>query len=361
MRKGITINGTKIPPANLEGFCRQVLSNTSLSAWERNIYEFLLQWKGPDDHMVVHTSGSTGTPKSIRLQKSWMEYSARQTCRFFDLNEESSALLCLPAAYIAGKMMIVRAIVAGFNLVLREPSGAPFADPGERLDFAAVTPMQLFQSLDFLQQNPVVRTLIVGGGEISKTLEEQVQRLPAEVYSTYGMTETSSHIALRRVNGSQRQDHFTVIGHTRISTDSRGCLAIENPELFNGQLITNDLVELLSENRFRWLGRFDNIINTGGIKVIPEEVEQRLSHLIQHQIAITAVPDEKLGEMIVLVVEGKEVTWNEKEQLLSSAKDILPPYAVPRKIISIGTLPRTPNGKTDRRSLKQSATKNLYH
>ncbi len=357
MRKGITINGTRISPGQLEEHCRQKLANPSLPSWEKDVYAFCLQWLHPSNHIEVNTSGSTGTPKTIHLQKSWMEYSARQTCRFFNLGTSNTALLCLPAAYIAGKMMIVRAMVAGFNLVLREPSGTPFTDPQEQLDFAAVTPMQLHQNLDFLRNHAVVRTLIVGGGEINPTLEDKVQNLPVAIYSTYGMTETSSHIALRQVNGPGRQDYFVVLGQTQISIDSRKCLVIGNPRLFQGKLITNDLVELLTPKRFRWLGRYDNIINTGGIKVIPEVVEQRLSHLIPGQMAVTSAPDEKLGERILWVIEGNELTQTRKKQLLDVARGVLPAYSLPRTVISISEIPRTPNGKTDRRRLKQYALK----
>ena len=326
--------------------------------WERDIYTFIQDWLADQEYIVVKTSGSTGEPKIIRLKKKWLEYSATQTCKFFNLNKQSTALLCLPAAYIAGRMMIVRAFVSGMNLITVEPSSNPFINhpfihsSNPRLDFTAITPFQLHQSLQNLKTNPLVKSIIVGGGEINKSLEREVQELLVDIYATYGMTETSSHIALRRVNGSEREDYYTVIGHTTIGLDERGCLAIENPNLFDGKLITNDLVEIVDPNKFRWLGRYDNIINSGGIKIIPEEIEQSIANLIPKAMIISSIPNEKLGEAVVLVMEGDVLPEEEKENLLSHIEELVHPYAVPKQILNLPQIPKTPTGKFDRKTLR---------
>jgi len=346
------LNGKKYNSETLKFLCRNKLQKNSAGAWENHVYDFILNWLNDQEYILVNTSGSTGKPKTIALKKSQMAYSARQTSNFFHLRNKSTGLLCLPAAYIAGKMMIVRAFVSGFNLITREPSGNPFANLNEKIDFAAITPFQLFESLEALKKDTPVKTLIVGGGEISPALEKEIQDIPVKIFATYGMTETSSHIALRQANGKKRSTNFHVIGETKTSTDERNCLVIENPDLFDGKIFTNDIVEIISENRFRWLGRFDNIINSGGIKIIPEEIEKTLVHLQPYAMVISSVPDKKLGEAVVLAMETNHLTEEIKEHLLRHIKTHVQPYAIPRKVFCIPEFPRTDNGKINRKALK---------
>jgi O-succinylbenzoic acid--CoA ligase len=371
----LTLNNNNYTQQTLLQLCEEKVSSQSTPTWERDIYIFIQEWLSDADYIEVKTSGSTGKPKNIKLKKRWLEYSASQTCNFFNLNSQSSALLCLPAAYIAGRMMIVRAFVSGMNLVTVEPSSNPFINhpfiqPSElaarqssnqpnsklanhSLDFTALTPFQLHQSLQTLKSNPLVKSIIVGGGEVSTALEKEVQDLPIDIYATYGMTETSSHIALRRVNDSERKESFTIIGHTKINIDERGCLIIENPFLFEGRLVTNDIVEVLNSKEFRWLGRYDNIINSGGIKIMPEEVEKAISNLVPQSIAISSIPHHTLGEAVVLVIESAELKNDEKKSLLLHIKKLVHSYAIPKQIYSLSEIPRTPTGKIDRREIKE--------
>lgn len=363
----LTINNKPYTQQTLLQLCEEKVSSQSTPTWERDIYIFIREWLSDADYIEVKTSGSTGEPKIIKLQKKWLEYSAAQTCNFFNLNSESSALLCLPAAYIAGRMMIVRAFVSGMNLVTVEPSSNPFINHpfiqscqrqsgiqpfNPYIDFTALTPFQLHQSLQTLKSNPLVKSIIVGGGEVSPTLERELQQLPIDIFATYGMTETSSHIALRKVNGSQRKDFYTIIGDTVIGIDNRGCLTLENQHLFEGRLVTNDIVEVLSSSEFRWLGRYDNVINSGGIKIMPEEVEQALANLHTSALVISSIPDEKLGEAVVMAVESTGMTEEDKYSLLAQIKKLVHPYAVPRQIFVITQIPKTPTGKVDRITLR---------
>ena len=350
----LTINNIHYSKLDLLKHCEGKVLSQETPQWERDIFEFILEWLSDQDYIVAKTSGSTGVPKNIKLKKRWLEYSATQTCKFFNLNQQSTALLCLPAAYIAGRMMIVRAFVSGMNLITVEPLGNPFLShsPNHTFDFAAITPFQLHQSLDSLDNNPCVKSIIVGGGEINAELEAKIQNLPISIYATYGMTETSSHIALRKVNGSERKDFYTIIGDTRINLDKRGCLTIENSKLFDGELVTNDIVELLNSSDFRWLGRFDNIINSGGIKICPEAIEQAISMLNSSAMLISSIPDEKLGEVVVLVVETEMLTDEGKSKLLAQIKNLVHQYSVPKHIFTVSKLPKTPTGKIDRVALR---------
>ncbi len=343
----ITINHIRYPLAELQQLCKEKQSGET-AQWEKDIYAFIRNWLDENETLEVHTSGSTGKPKKIKLRKTWMKYSAVQTCNFFGLNQNSSALLCLPACYIAGKMMIVRAFVSGFNLITCPPEGNPFHHLTEKVDFAAVTPFQLHQSLATLSNSPSVKTLIVGGGEISPTLSTQIRQLDINIYATYGMTETSSHIALKRVNGQNPESFYRVIGDTQIKRDDRSCLTICNPHLFEGWLVTNDLVSIEDERHFRWLGRYDNIINSGGLKISPEEIVQAVSHLRKEKMIITSKPHPKLGQAVVLVLENTALTNQEKDILEKEMKNILPVHHLPKEILCLEEFPLTATGKPDR-------------
>lgn len=350
----ITLNHHTFTQEEIQQMYNELTINPNAAEWEMDIYRFILQWLDQSDYIEVKTSGSTGEPRVIRLRKEWMEASALQTCRFFSLGVGSSALLCLPVAFIAGKMMIVRAMVSGFNLIITEPSADPFTGIDKEVDFAAITPQQLSGSLHRLQERGVVKTIIVGGGEISPALMEKIKDIPVAIYATYGMTETSSHVALRKVNGPDSEVYYTTLGATHIRTDDRGCLLITNADLFEDTLITNDLVEIIDDSSFRWIGRFDNIINSGGIKIVPEEVEQAISHLRPQPMFISAIAHEALGEAPVLIIEGEDLTLQEKDQLLEGIKKVLSlPYVRPRGYICMPKVPTTANGKVDRVGLKR--------
>lgn len=358
----LTINYITYTLPELNHLVAVKLHSADTPQWERDIYTFIQEWLNEKDCIVVNTSGSTGLPKPIELKKEWLIYSATQTCKFFNLTHQSTAILCLPAAYIAGKMMIVRAFVSGMNLITVEPTGNPLNNQSiskyvnQHYDFTAITPFQLAQSLESLKVNPTVKSIIVGGGEISHALENEIQSISVDIYATYGMTETSSHIALRKVNGRDRDDFYTVIGETEIDIDSRGCLVISNPNLFDGMLITNDIVEIINPKKFRWLGRFDNVINSGGIKIMPEEVESKIGNLRPETMIITEINDVSLGKAIVLVIETDEIIEKERLELLSRIKSLVGPYSCPKHIYAINSIPRTLNGKVNRLALKELIT-----
>jgi O-succinylbenzoic acid--CoA ligase len=305
-------------------------------SWHNAIYSFLQNWFDDTDFITVKTSGSTGKPKSIRLSKQRMINSALMTNHFFDLTDESVCLLCLPATYIAGKMMMVRAIVCGFNLLAVEPSADPFVNLKASIDFTAITPYQLFHAATTLQ-NESVRKIIVGGGPVTSKLEKLSENITSELYETYGMTETCSHIALRRFNGKEKSEYFTALDGVTIHLDNRDCLAISAPHLLKNEIQTNDIVELKGNTSFRWLGRADSTINSGGIKIYPELLEKKLEEIIPSSYFITSVPDDLLENKVVLVIESERYTVQQLEKLNVQLKKVLTKYEIPKHILFLSS------------------------
>lgn len=306
----------------------------STDSWKNAIYQFLKSWFDDTDFIITHTSGSTGKPKEIRLKKIAMRNSARMTNAFFELDEKKSALLCLPASYIAGKMMLVRAIVGGFNLITVEPKANPFEQIELPIDFTAITPYQLHYSAETLKIKSV-KNIIVGGGSIDSKLETIAETIPAQLFETYGMTETCSHIALRRINGKNKSDFFSVLNGVDVRTDERNCLIIKALHLFGSEIITKDIVELYGENKFRWLGRFDSIINSAGIKIHPEMVEKKLEGIIPSSYFIASLPDNILGEKVILVIESSNYSDHQKANLNASIEKLLAKFEIPKAIYYI--------------------------
>ena len=326
--------------------------------YEGQAGSFLLDWLNEKDYVEVKTSGSTGTPKKIRIRKQFMINSARATGKYFDLPQGTTALHCLPVNFIAGKMMLVRAMLLGWKLDLVLPKANPLDRVFKVYDFGAMTPFQLDNSLNRLH---VLRKLIVGGGAVSSNLQNLVQGIDTEVYETYGMTETVSHIAARKVNAKNKEQDplpFTVLPNVTVSTDDRNCLIVKAPQLTEETLVTNDVVDLVSEKSFIWKGRYDNIINSGGIKLHPEEIEAKLAPVIAHRFFVSSLPDPALGEKLVLLVESdfSEVALNNLEREIKSNRR-LGPYEIPKKIYFIQKFEETANGKIHRENTLKSKMK----
>lgn len=317
--------------------------------YEGKAGNFLLDWLNDKDFVVVKTSGSTGKPKKVRIQKQAMINSAKATGKFFEVPANTTALHCLPTDFIAGKMMLVRAMVLGWHLDLVPPKANPLDRVFKTYDFCAMTPFQLDNSLSRLH---LIKKLIVGGGAVSTTLQNLVQGIGTGVYETYGMTETVSHIAARRINRSPQEIDpipFRVLPNIEISVDDRNCLVIDAPSLTSETLITNDVVEKLSDKRFILKGRYDNVINSGGIKLHPEEIEAKLAPIMAHRFFITSLPDAALGEKLVLMVESEfsETALKNLEREIKTCNN-LGKYEMPKKIYFVEKFEETPNGKIHR-------------
>lgn len=303
---------------------------------------FILQWLDSNDFVLVKTSGSTGTPKEIKLQKKNMFNSASATVTYFNLLEETKALLCMPSEYIAGKMMLVRAMIAGWDFHTRTPEKNPLKNYPENFDFAAMVPYQVFHSLPDLHK---VKKLIIGGGAIPWKLEEQLQSLSTNIFATYGMTETISHIAVRPINGKEKSVIFSALPKVDFLLTENACLQINAPEISEETVTTNDVVELVSPTSFKFLGRIDNVINTGGIKVHPEEVEEKLSRYISQPFFIASETDSALGERIIMIIE------NDKQLVLEDFSEVfktLSVYEKPKNIYVLQQFIYTETGKIKR-------------
>lgn len=324
------------------------------SDFEKKVVSFIRDWQSPSETVKVQTSGSTGVPKILEVEKIRMRWSAQMTCAFLGLKEGDSALICLPVEYISGKMMVVRALEAKLNLHVVNPSSKPLQDWNKQVDFCAMSPLQVENSLDKLH---LIKNLIIGGAQVSEMLKRKINNsLPdsgyTRIFETYGMSETLSHIALKQIF-PKADEYFTVIEGVRVSQDSRGCLLINAPGLNPTLLQTNDVVELHGEKKFKFIGRADSIINSGGLKVQPERVEGIIKRYVDAEAVLTGVSDDSLGQRLVLAIEGRENA--ELHSGLAKAFDeirlTLSKNHVPREVRYINSFPRLPNGKTDRRSI----------
>lgn len=322
----------------------------------RAVYAFLVEWFSPTSTVEVQTSGSTGVPKRMRVEKARMMRSAVRTCEFLGLRPGDTALLCMDLKYIGAKMMVVRALVAGLHLWVRRPSGHPLADVEEWVDFLSVVPMQLYHTLeqaDERERLSRVRCVIVGGGAVDEALERRLEYLPCRVYSTYGMTETLSHVALRPLNGPEASVGYRPFEGVSLSLSARGTLVIHAPELCSSDLETNDVVRLHADGTFTIVGRADNVVNSGGVKIQIEEEERRLKELIDVPFALTSVPDRRLGEALVLLVI-RDFPMDDVG-LFDAMKALLPRYHVPRHILRVAAVPVAGNGKIDRKACRELA------
>lgn len=329
--------------------CENTLLKTQLTEWEKKIYQFIIDFLDEKDYIEQLSSGTTGIPKKIKLTKTALVESANNTVNKLNLKWNDKALLCLPVDYIAGKMMIVRSFVGGLNLFWEEPSSKPnLADYGH-IDFCAMVPLQVYNSITDNDAFRNIRNLIIGGAEIRNDLLKLFSNLTNNIYETFGMAETCSHIALRKISGKNPDKYFKILTGVTISIDKRSCLVI-NTSYLDCEIITNDIVGLIDNKHFIWKGRIDNLINSGGIKIIPEEMEASITKIIDLECAVLGVKDEKLGQKIVLIVESeKEV---DKDKLLLNMNEYLQTYQVPKKIVIVNKLPRTSSFKIDRSKLK---------
>lgn len=316
--------------------------------FEEKVISFLQDWFFDSETVSVQTSGSTGIPKVFEIEKKRMLQSAKMTCDFLGLKQGDSALLCLPVQYISGKMMLVRAIERKLKIIISELSSAP--EISENVEFCAMTPQQVQNSLDKIHH---IKNLIIGGAAVSENLKKEISTTlqfsdsTTRIFETYGMSETLSHIALKQISPIQ-EEFFTVLNDVEISVDERNCLKVFAPKLNPEILQTNDIVELLNEKQFKFLGRFDNVINSGGVKIFAEELENLVKKYIDRDLVFLGKPDEILGEKLVLVIEGKK-----DENLKSQVSNLKfeNRFHIPKEILFLEKFPRAENGKVLRKEV----------
>ncbi len=342
--------------------------------FEISTFDFIKAWQIGQTKFELKTSGSTGTPKTITILRSQMQSSASKTLSYLNLQPSTHALLCINTAYIGGMMMLVRGLMHGWSLYALTPSSNPFRTLQAQLgcndealvahlgslafDFVALVPMQmqalLEDSLDFRPILEKMKAIILGGGAVSPALEKKISMLSVPVFNTYGMTETVSHIALRRLSGGNPSPYFEALPQVVLRQDARGALAIKAPMTLNTWIQTNDLVEIIETNKFIWKGRADNVINSGGIKLHPEEIEPRIEAIfeelgLRNAFFIDKLNDEVLGEKLILVVEAKDFSEELNTQLKELLAKNLDKYEIPKKIVYLRRFFRTDTEKIKRK------------
>ncbi|BEV04439.1 AMP-binding protein [Chryseobacterium gambrini] len=318
--------------------------------FEIRVKNFLNEWFSDSDTVKVQTSGSTGTPKVFDIEKSRMMNSAEMTCNFLGLQEGDTALICLPVEYISGKMMVVRSMMRKLKLIVNDPSVKPVETLDRKIDFCAMTPLQVENSLDKLY---LIKNLIIGGAAVSedlkKNMQEALKTSDSEnfIFETYGMSETLSHIGLKQIL-PESEEYFTVFENVEISLDERNCLTIYAPKLNPDILQTNDLVEIKNGKQFKFLGRIDNVINSGGAKIFPEQLEALVKKEIPNEVVFLGIDDVSLSQKLIAVIEGEK-----SDDLIKKIREIQfeKSFHKPKEIVFVEKIPRTPNGKVSRKEL----------
>ena len=322
--------------------------------WQKKIIDFLNEWNGSKIYLTVNTSGSTGTPKEIQLLKEHAVKSAQATGNFLNIKKGSTALLCLPINYIAGKMMLIRAFVLGLKLICIKPK-SKVSLKNQKINFCAMTPMQATCSKGVVQ---LIEKLIIGGAPIPPLLRRRLSLCSTEIYESFGMTETISHFAMRNI--SKGESFFTVLPSIRIKIDEESRLSVKMP-WSRHWILTNDLAKPLNDRKFIWIGRLDNVVNSGGIKLFPEEIEKKLESMIKYNFIIAPIPDKMLGESLILIVEGV-LADKEKSQLqkIIDKTQVLNKYEKPKDIHLLSEFIRTPSGKINRRETIKMTLQNKF-
>lgn len=363
----LILNGVSYPMHQLSDIC----TSPHLTNYERQVLQFVQQWRSGQETFTIYTSGSTGRPKAIQLSRAQMTTSARLTVQALGLQSGDRALVCVSAEFIAGMMMLVRGLEFELPLTVVDPVSRPLAKltPETSFEFTAMVPLQLQATLQAMPHERAMldrmKGVLIGGAAVSMALEQQIQHVKAPIYHTYGMTETVSHIALRRLNGPQRSERFVPFEGVRLGQDARGCLTISAAVTKHRILHTNDLVNLHPDGTFQWIGRIDNVINSGGVKVQIETVERALeAWLLQTQDGIYAdrrffvgpVNHPRLGQAVVAVIEGEPFGGGDtlvpalETVIRSNLQQSLSRYETPRHFFFVSKLLETPSGKIDRQA-----------
>ena len=328
------------------------ISKERLDDFDANIYPFLSKWRGKSDKISTYTSGSTGKPKEIRIYKKYMLASANATIDYFDLKKGSTFLICLPMSTIGGKMMLIRALISEGQIILTKPSQKPNLNISLKIDFCALTPMQITNYLnDKLNINNIDK-LIIGGGPIHNSLIKKLEHLKTKCYHTFGMTETISHIAIKKLNQTKIIADFECLNHVQISTNINNNLTIKSVKLGINSITTNDIIEITGNQQFKWIGRSDNTINSGGVKIHPESIEKELSKTLASNTFFTSsIKDSKLGEKLILISNSS----NNLQTLKKAINKIENSIYRPKIIFLIESFEYTNSNKINRELTKTKA------
>lgn len=340
----ITINGLNISLQSSFALpIRKIITDKKLAI---SLIDFLTDWRDKGQYIYQKTSGTTGLPKEIRLKKEAMVASAQSTCTFFNLTKSCNLLLNLDTEYIAGKMMVIRALVSGGNLLVIPAQKLAVNYPQQTIDFVAMVPLQLQQLLDFGTDLTKTKTILLGGAPVTEMQAALFKNIKSTIWLSYASTETCSHVALRAINGEQSSETYRALPNISFSISERETLIITAPHLLEKPLETNDLVALINAESFVWVGRADNVINSGGVKVFPELIEKEIAPHVKYPFFISSKIDNTLGEKVILVIEkASPLTIEEEAHLLEVIRKLIPPYKAPKEISYQTNFTRTPTGK----------------
>jgi O-succinylbenzoic acid--CoA ligase len=333
------------------------------SPFERSTFDFVRDWMNSVETFTMSTSGSTGIPKNITHTRRGMLTSARRTVEKIGIPKFSTGLVCLDTQYIAGKMMLVRCLSSGLGIMALDPMANPLIKiPADKcVQFTALVPYQVDSILESKHPHLLnnVAKILIGGAALGASTIERLGRFKCACYETYGMTETISHVALRLVNTDLKQQYFETLPGIEIQTDARGCLIID-ADYLEKTVITNDMVEIVGHRKFLWLGRWDTVINSGGVKVMPEKIEKVLERIFEgvkfdNRFFIAGWPDERLGSKVVLVIEGVQFSSETLNRSIEALKTAVSPFEVPREVYSVPNFLFTETLKIDRKQTLSGA------
>ncbi|WP_185857105.1 AMP-binding protein [Blattabacterium cuenoti] len=299
--------------------------NKKKDFWKKDIFSFLKSWYDNKPILSSLTSGTTGVPKIISLRKEHMYERAIKTVKFLKLKKKGiRGLLCLSPDFIGAKMFLVRAIIFKWKIYCVPPSSNPLKNIKEYFDITSMVPLQVFFSLKYLKN---IKIVLIGGYSISNFLEKKLQNISTICYATYGMTETFGHIAIKKINGLNKSVFYESFQDITLSVDSRNCLGVFSSCCMDSFVQTNDIVHIISKNTFTWIGRYDNVINSGGIKIIPELIEKEISFFIPYEkrFFISSIPDKILGEKIILIIEGNPFPLHIPDTIFNGKKKFYKP------------------------------------
>lgn len=284
---------------NIKNFEKKISNN-----WQLKILNFLKKWNDNNSTICINTSGTTNKKKFFYVKKIYLINSIYMTKKFLNLKSDGKSLLCLSIDFIAAKMLLIRSLILKWNVFCVLPSSNPLNKINDIFDLTSMVPMQLYNSLNYEKK---IKNILIGGGVISKKLQKKIQKSLINCYYSFGMTETLGHIAFKKLNGFNKDKYFMPLKNIKLNINKKGCLTIFAPKLMNPPFLeTNDLVKIYKNGGFIWIGRYDNIINTGGIKIIPEIYEEKLKKYIDLPFFIAGINDDYLGEKVSLFIEGNE-------------------------------------------------------
>ena len=317
--------------------------------WQKEIIDFLGDWFSDKSEFEIKTSGTTGPPKIESFPREAFISSARITINTFNLKKGDTLLMCLPMHFVAGKMMLIRAITGRMKILAIQPSANPVQGLQYPIEFAAFTPHQL-QTILKINPNKIdlIEKAIIGGSLVNIELQDQLNDYKTQFYETFGMSETLTHVAIKVLNGGNISEHFKVLKGFKISVDENDRLIIEADHLKNSPLVTSDIVEFIDQNTFIWLGRSDDVINSGGVKLFPVAIENKLYDQIDREFVVGKRSNDILGEVVILFIEGEPFSKDRLAKLNSELTKLLTKFEIPKEILFINEFPRNKNGKVIR-------------